>query len=390
MDNLENHESITEEYENIIEESKAIAEQSENVNGEIVLEGNKTIKILETLKRLKEKICTKRNLIICAVSMGIIILLIVVGILTKPIIMYNMGKSAIENEQYEKAIQLLQSSKAEDTATYITYAEALLNISNKNYDDGINALKELGEFEKSGEHVTKAYYLKVEDLFANGEYASAKGCYKQTNGYEDSENKTTICDFLIAEKYYQDGYLTTAKAAFENLPSDFGYNDITVSSRLATLEQYKNFIDLIGEWKGTNGKMTVRQDHPSTGLWESWDGEFTDYLDLHCKINDDGSVTISGKAKFFAYTRYSSLSTGLNPKEFLVPIEVTVGAGEAIPGTLVDSGPTTAISPSGTMGKASVTYSPGKISLSFVLQDNNYSANFNYRYTSNITYTKQS
>ncbi len=401
-------------------DEKETLEGKENLEKKETLEGKEDIK-KDNSKNIFHKLFNKRNIIIFVV---LVIIIVLVKIFAIPMIYYNIGKSNFEQGNYDKAVgcfeqildykdsselleksyleygkelinqtnyqvavEVLDKTKLSETKDFTNYAKALLNIENKEYDSAISLLSNLKDFEKSKENLLKAYYLKAEDLFNNKDYNSAITNYKKADGYEDSNNKINASNLMLAEEKYQDGALSDAKKVFEKLPKNFTYNDISVATRIKTLNDYKNFVNLTGTWKGSNGKMNVRQTHDSTGIWEDWTANYSESFNIKCKIKDDGSVDISGNVRFYSYTNYSTLSTLLNQKEFTVPIKINVKKGKSIPSKLVSSYPAL-ISKSGATGKANVTYSSGNIKLSFSLVDSNYSANFTYKYTSNITFKK--
>lgn len=287
---------------------------------------------------------------------------------------FGYGKQLIKNKKYKEAIEILEMSQIEDRVNYIEYANALLEIDSKNYDSAIKRLNQLKDFEESKDHLVKANYLKAEKLFAEQKYSEAKTYYDKALNYKDAKEKSTINTFMIAETKYKEGNLNGAKKIYVSLPANFEYNKVKVKERLNTLNKYKKYLDICGTWKGTNGKMIVRQTHDSTGLWDEWTGDYTDTLNIKCIINSNGTVTIKGSAKYYIYTNYSSLSKYLKTLESSITINKT---GNSIPTVLA------------TNGNTQLTYSGNKFQLNFDYTDRNSSMNFTYRYRSSITYNNR-
>ena len=247
----------------------------------------------------------------------------------------------------------------------------MLAVDAGEFDTAISTFIELADFEKSVEMLNSTYYKKAESLYSKGSYASAKTAYNMTTGYEDVAEKIKNCDLMAAESLYLDGDLKAAKTAFEKLPSSLTFNNVSVSERLATLQEHSDAVAMCGRYKG-NGKMTVRQTHDSTGLWDQWDCDYVDYLTLKVVINADGTYTYKGTAKYYIFTNYSSLSANLKDMEMT---ETFTKTGTSLPKDLASD------------SLVKMTYSNGKIKLDFTHKDANSSVNFTYKYTSGITYT---
>lgn len=281
------------------------------------------------------------------------------------------GQQLIADEQYTEAVEILEKSTEEGTTDYVKYANAILSVEAGEYDSAITAFADLGEFEDSVALLNSTYYAKAEELYVEGSYTNAKNIYNKTTGYDDVAQKVQNCDLMAAEELFRDGELKKAKEAFEKLPSDLTFNDVSVSARLATLKEHAEAVSMCGTFKGS-GNMTVRQTHDSTGIWDQWDCEYVDYLTLKVVINADGTYTYKGTAKYYIYTNYSSLSAYLKSTEMT---ETFTQTGTSLPKELTSN------------SLVKMTYSNGKIKLDFTLKDANSSVNFTYKYTSSITYT---
>lgn len=411
------------EEEQIEEKEKEVEEKNKKTSKE--KSKNKKEKKVKKENSAKKKI-TKKNLIIIGASVvSIIIVCVIFIIFVLPIINYNIatskyekkdykaavrlyekledykdsskkldkayfeyGKQLIKKEKFAEALKNLEKTKVEAAKEYVEYATALKNMEEGNYDVAIDSLKNMKDFEKANEYQKQAYYLKASKQFKEKSYSAAKSNFEKADDYKDAKEKKYTCDFIVAEEYYKDGELYKAKQLYESLPKEYEYNKIKVSDRMATLTEYNDFVNLSGEYYGKAGGMAVRQIWDYDGSWEEWTGEYSESASVKCKIQEDGTVKISGTASFYTYTRYSSLSTGLYPKSFDVPFSMTVKKGEALPNSLMNGYPAV-ISKSGTAGHANVTYANGMLYLSFELYDENYSSNFTYKYLSNITYVKQ-
>lgn len=247
---------------------------------------------------------------------------------------YEYGIALIDENKYEDAITTFKKAKGEELEKYISYANAMLDFNAKKFNTALTKFKELNDFKNSSDYIN-------------------------------------YCKLFLAEEKYKDGDLVNAKKLFNDLDKELEFEGIKVSNRLDTLEKYKDYISLCGTWSGSNGKFSVRQTHDSTGLWDQWDNDYNAELKLKCIINEDGTVTLKGDAKYYIYTNYSSLSQYLKMPQKTLTINKTVNS---IPSDIASG------------NNIKLTYSGGKFSLVYDYKDENSSMNFTYRYKSSITY----
>lgn len=247
---------------------------------------------------------------------------------------YEYGISLIDEEKYEDAITMFKNAKGDSLEKYISYANAMIDFNDQKYNTALSAFKDLSDFKSSKDYVNYS-------------------------------------NLMLAEEQYKKGNLVSAKKMFSDLDKDLEFNDLKVSDRLEILEKYKDYVNLCGIWTGTNGKFSVRQTHDSTGLWDQWDNQYNAELNLKCIINEDGTVTLKGDAKYYIFTNYSSLSQYLKTPQKSLSINKTVSS---IPSEIA------------TGTNVRLTYSGGKFSLVYDYKDANSSMYFTYRYKSSITY----
>ena len=263
--------------------------------------------------------------------------------------------------------------------------------SNGNYLDAIKYYKK-SSFWVSEKDYNKAYIEYGNTLKEKNNCEEALSYYKKGNLSEESE-EITYCNVYLtnekafenAEREYEDGNLSKAKKLFEEIDNDFEYNKIKVSDRIKTLNDYSKFVNLTGEKSGSDGYMEVRHIYKKNGSWDSWYGNYSSIANVKCIIQEDGSVKISIVANFYSYTKWSSLSYGLGEKTTTAYFTVTVNKDDNLPSGY-DSYPALK-APSGEVGYAELTYSNGKFSLNFTLDDINYSTSFRNKYTSKISYS---
>lgn len=301
---------------------------------------------------------------------------------------FEYGKQLIENKKYSEAIENIEKSKHDEADAYINYAEALQLFKDGKFDEAIKALEKMNNFEKAEEFLLDAYYGKANKLFEAGKYKDAITYYEKSGVKDLEQRQINNAKIMLAEEKFQAGDLAEAKKMFLELDQTLEYNKVNVAARVAILNEYQSYINLIGTWSGTNGKLEVRHIYKRDGSWESWYSSYDHSMTVKCKINEDGSVTMSGIANFWTYTNYSTVNYLVNSKSVAVPYSVTIKKGEKIPTTLIKY--PALVAPSGEIGYATLTYANNKFNLSFTLNDKNYSQSFRNLYTSKITYSKKS
>ena len=272
----------------------------------------------------------------------------------------------------------------------VQYNNANKALDSKEYLDAISMFEKISWYSDSSEKLNDAYYGYGKELMDADDCVTALQYFDKV-GLDENNEDVKYCkmfneyfdDFKKAEENFTDGKLAKAQEMYQKIDSTFKYKDVSVASRLATLKEYEKFVKLTGTKSGT-GKMEVRHIYKEDGSWESWYADYTDYAEVTAQIQEDGSVKILVTAKFYSYSKYSTLSYDLGEKEYSGYYSVTVKKDGSIPskfGTFP-----AAVAPSGTKGNATLTYSNGKFTLDFVLNDVNYSQYFSNKYTSKITY----
>lgn len=289
---------------------------------------------------------------------------------------FEYGKQLLEEKNYSEAATHFEnaSEKISEAKTYLSYSKGMEAMGKKDYDTAFGILDELGNFLDSKAQVQEIWYQKAEAAYKKGDYNSASGWYSNAgNNHKDIKKKIQNSNLMLAEKDLKEGKLGDAWKEFSKLPKNLEFKGIKVSDRLALLRKHKDMVDICGGWMG-EGKMAVRQTHDSTGLWDQWDADFSlAPLTFRCIINKDGTYTFKGTATYIYYTNYSSISSYLKDKSDTISFSQK---GKTIPSVLYD-------------GKyIKLTFDGSKFHLTYDYSNSNYSMNFTYRFTGNITYTK--
>ncbi len=315
----------------------------------------------------------------------------------KKVTEYKDSSDKITESHYAKAEKLLADNKPVEAAKAFSdageYKDSFARIreigldliEKKEYSDASDVLKyDPDSFDHYNYAMGMLYYEK-------GDYSPAVTYLGRATSVEGADKVLAEAEKLLEEKnnqelfkkadlHYSNGELNQALRTFEKLPADYSYNGVSVSERLATLEKYSKYVDICGKWTSTaTNYAESRQTYKRTGSAEWWykDIEYNPeskiFLDVKCTIKSDGTVRISGKAGFYRFTDYSSISAYVDGDYTTISFNETVST---YPYTLNINDNTT------------LTFNANSISLAYSEKDN-YSTSFYNTYSSNYTYNKR-
>lgn len=200
----------------------------------------------------------------------------------------------------------LSDDAAKGSENKKTYEEALKDAKSESYDDAIEKLRGIAEFEDSEEQIIKITYEAGCKYFNDGEFETARKYFLQIEDYEDSEeyiNKIKIelagtsarAAYNQAIDYYNDGSYENALRLFEDLGS---YEDceeyaqrIKLAHNIAGGVGYSLALTSDGHVKSAGNN---NQGQCEVESWEdiiSIDG----YGECTIGLKKDGTVEVTGK-----------------------------------------------------------------------------------------------
>lgn len=150
-------------------------------------------------------------------------ILVLGGFLYNPIVSrfnYQKGVKAIEDKQYDDAIEIFTSMNSEEYRDEIDecmYLKAKQLMGSGEYDDAIFVLGSLGTYHDSEEMLLECQYQKANQYFMDKQYDMAADLYFSLGDYKESEDKRIDCIYYSAELYYQNkDYYTAAEMLYVN------------------------------------------------------------------------------------------------------------------------------------------------------------------------------
>lgn len=288
---------------------------------------------------------------------------------------YTRAQSLFDGGNYVEAAELFNSAVGYADAEEQLFATAVALFDAADYSDALRV------FEQSSNLAKEPYveYAQGAIDLNDGKYESAQKHFEASGNLDDAEERVNICVYMQAEANMEKGYLNTAKELYTTLPVDFSYDGgKSVEERLTSLEKFNSFVELCGVWKSSDMDASVRQTHKSTGLWDQWDGEGSNYtVEITCILNEDETATLTAKANFWQYTNYSSLSKNLKNTNTSCTFTYT---GTSVP-SKIDYSLDFKYEYSGTLTIKNKTFA-----LNYKILDKNSSMNFTYTYKSFGTY----
>lgn len=281
------------------------------------------------------------------------------------------GHQLIANQDYEDAVTVFSLLSDTTSGLYVRYAKGMSALMEGDYLTAIEMFRLARSIEDCSERYAEANYMQGQYYFNYKNYFDAKSYYVEAGDFKDASYMITVCDFLIAEHYMTVGYLNSAKNIYESLPEDFIYNDISVTSRIALLDEYSVFVKMCGKWKATGDCPISTRQVDSYG-WTQWTSDNPDpneYIIITCVINSDGTVTVSGKAQYTYFTNFSMIKYDLTVYSANTSFTVTLSAA-----------------PSNTniADNVVLTFSKGKFVLKYSYRENNLRFKSTYTYSTKV------
>ncbi|MDE7132915.1 MAG: hypothetical protein K2O65_14195 [Lachnospiraceae bacterium] len=291
-----------------------------------------------------------------------------------------IGKMIVEDGDYDMALTVFNSGRNLQGNEYAQYAQGMLNFQNRNYNEASMNFSRAGNLFDSEEKYKESSYQYAEKQIEEGNYNNARTIYAQIQGYKDSEEMINACDLMLAKEEMKNGDLGKALNTLEKLPEAYSYDNIVVSELLNKLNNNSQWVSACGKWKSTKGLAEAASYHRRTGSeMGSWTHtiEINDYtLDIKCSINNDETITVSGSGTLFEFTDWSTIKNGLKYNvNKSISFSKTIDASSFGKTIEMDENIT-------------VTFLDNKVVLKYVVNDNNSTAYFTYRYETNITYEK--
>ena len=231
---------------------------------------------------------------------------------------FNCGMGLLESGDYENAAVVFAETDYEGAEEYEQYASGMKNYVNGNYYAAALYFVSANGVEDSDSLLIESSYICGVDKLETGVYDAAREYLITAAGYEDADALLLDCDLMLAEQEFRSGNLYTAQTKFQALPSELEYNGVSVAQRLELLGQYSDYVSMCGKWEVTSGSMETIQS--GTYYADGWTYDFdptrdNDSITIRCVINDDGSVTIHGNARYMVFTNYSSVRSLLRTSD---------------------------------------------------------------------------
>lgn len=287
----------------------------------------------------------------------------------------SMGQELVSAERYADAVEIYSYAKDWSTDAYAQYANGMVNFEAEKYSDAAKNFTKSGDVLDSKEWFNLAVYTYATEQLNSKRYSTARTEFIKISDYKDSAELINACDLMTAKEKMNDGNLNTAKEMLEKLPIEYSYNNVSVSELLDKLNTNDQWLAVCGKWTSTGGQMRSTQNG-SYGYSYWWYRDFEEgdvSIDVRCKLNEDGSVTIVTSGSVPIYTNYSSISAGLKSSTQSVAINEKISAM----GTVKINDLT------------SISFSPSKISVTYKKIDKSKDVYFSYTYKTDVTYGKR-
>lgn len=233
---------------------------------------------------------------------SLFILIVVLGLLSAGCAdfrTYRKADQALEQEDYEKAFNLLESipdykdsKKIRNVAIY-GYAKYLENV--KRYDEAVALYERIPEYENSKKRTYKAYLSWAERLSAMGEHAQALEIYKKI-GEESRALKALLSK---ADDMINDAQYANAAESLKGLEENPQAKDLITTAETGAM-YLKGVAALDRNDFGTARKIfekTVKVKHDKRMLFEP------EYLKRYCESLKPVLTRLGGEGKYVEVLR---------------------------------------------------------------------------------------
>ena len=258
--------------------------------------------------------------------------------------------------------------------SYQAYCDGMIAVADKDYLKAKNKLKNAKNVFDGAEQFNEADYQYGLEQFNAKNYHEARAAFGNINGYKDADDYYNYAGLLYAATEISDGNLNSALKYLSSLPADCSYEGVSVQDLQGKLDANSSWVSLCGKWVVTSGQMRTTLDASYTDYWWYVDFDEGSYpIDVHCGLNDDGSVKVSITGSIPIYTNYSSWREYLEYGDYKINVNQDISSMGTI--KLDDY--------------ASITLSDSKITFSYKKNENNNNVYSDYVYKTDATYGKR-
>jgi hypothetical protein len=170
---------------------------------------------------------------------------------------YEYALDLIDNKNYDEAINTLATipdyEGVSDALTRCYYESGKVSLDAGRYDDAIASFRQCYSYEDARELSKKAYYLKGNKLVASNDVEGAYNCYVNAGDYEDAKDKKqeltlSVADKMLKAKNYNGAYVLLAELDSADESSDvfiqakYEYAEYMIAEEISerVLEIYKS------------------------------------------------------------------------------------------------------------------------------------------------------
>lgn len=288
-----------------------------------------------------------------------------------------IGEELTKNGDFVNAVKAFDSTSSKNNS-YSAYAKGMLAVSETDYKKAADFFEKAEDILDAKEQFYEASYTYAKEQFQSKKYDLAGEYFQKADSFKDSKDLKNASFLLYANDCMEKGKLMQAKTSLEKVSSGYTYNGISKDNLWNKLTQNADWVNLTGKWYSISGSAVT--NCKSRDLWYdggSWSNEIGngDYtLDITCMINDDDTITVTGKGEIMIFTNWSTIQLGLH-----YDMNHSISFKKTIPSSKYDE-------PIWIDSNTSLKFGTDQINLNYTYDDLNSTTHFIYKYTTNITY----
>ncbi|MBB3113404.1 TolA-binding protein [Paenibacillus phyllosphaerae] len=203
---------------------------------------------------------SKKRFIIGGMGALCLVIITVLIIYLPPLVKYNGAQEALENNEFDKAIEAFESlDDYKDSASLLLeskYGAAVKRASHENYEGALRLFLDIEEYKDSPQKILETKYLMAGKLMASKKYIDSGKVFEEIKDYKDSALKIKEVKYLMGKEFQVKKNYDEAVKVFKEI---LGYKDSKAiySEALYQLAMTriasKDYVSAIGMLNQTDG-----------------------------------------------------------------------------------------------------------------------------------------
>lgn len=223
---------------------------------------------------------------------------------------FNCGLKLIDEKSYAEATTCFNLLPESTTAVaYKSYCKGMLEYGQKNYSQAISDMTLAKSTVPAAEaFLSQLHFEYGKTFFDNKDYTTASAHFESAGDYPEAQTYVNACALMQAEELFEKGFINAAVEAYNKLPYDFSFGDLSVAERLGHAANVSELCKVSGKWVSTENYIKSNK-YQFNELADGWyiDTLITEQsLDIRGYLKSDGTVTLDISIDYYQFTNYAA------------------------------------------------------------------------------------